>query len=169
MKRIVFILVLLFVKGNLLGQGLDFEVNFIKIFEASIGGLESFKGEEKGVGWKSEVELKGGDCAIFFDKEKGLYYFKANFLKNDKESAKAAKKSLADRIEVLLPKDDFIKAESYSSDCFDYMKIVIDYNSTKFADKKKRPIIELHATSGDEAFLELYIFESYFKNQYSFK
>lgn len=163
MKRILLFLALLLpiamLSQSTLKEGIQ------EIINESVSGLISIK-LDNGSPSGSKVCLPDAQCAIVMDDEKGLLFFEAVYPFASKEEASNAKKSLGDRIEKVLPGGDFIRAETYSADCYDYMKTVLDFNTDKFADKKKRPVIEIRAISKDNIRVEVRIYEPYFKNQY---
>lgn len=163
MKRIVLFLALL-VPMALLGQS-TLKEGIKEIINESVSGLISIK-LDNGSPSGSKVCLPDAECAVVMDADKGLLFFEAVYPFASKEEASSARKSLGDKIEQILPKGDFVRAETYSADCYDYMKTVLDYNTDKFADKKKRPVIEIRAISKDNIRVEVRIYEPYFKNQY---
>lgn len=167
MKKLIFLFAVCFLQVLAFAQDGSFEGNFKHIFSTSISGLDKLKSDARGDAWDAATSLPDAVCAVGFDEEKGLHFFRASYPLADKEAAKALKKSLGDQVEALLPAGDFVRSETYSADCFDYMKTVLDFNTPKFADKKKRPVIELKAIDNEGVRLDLLIYEPYFKNQYS--
>jgi hypothetical protein len=107
-------------------------------------------------------------CLILEDKDKGIISMMAIYKAETKDEATSLKIQLGDLVEGCLPVGDYSRTKSYSAKYFDYLKIAFEFNSDVFAEKKKRPSIDIGAVKRDDGYsVELILFEPYFKNQYS--
>ncbi len=83
-----------------------------------------------------------------------------------------AGKDLMPRMEAMvngaLPAGDYIKSQTYGGDNYvGYMKTVYEFNSSKMADKQKRPAVEIGIIkTGDKMEVVVLLIEPFFKNQY---
>ena len=137
-----------------------FKTEFRNWFNQSIKGLDT---QNRNASFESAAT-----CMIQEDKDKGIVSMVAIYKAADKDEATLLKQELGDLVEASLPAGDYARTKSYGARYFDYLKIAFEYNSDVFAEKKKRPSVEIGAIKRDSGYtIELILFEPYFKNQYS--
>lgn len=158
---LVFAVLPVFALGQILIEKEAFQKEFKEAFQASVNGLEAYK--------KTDPVLTSCNVSEFFyEEDKGIWGLKMTFNCYAKDEAIRTKDMLAEQVEGALPSADFKKAKSYGASYFDYLKWAFEFDSPTFAEKKKRPSIEIGALQeGDDYRVVVTLMEPYFKNQYS--
>ncbi len=138
----------------------EFTSSFQEVFDASIAGLKKIE--------KQAPSIEGSSSAgIYLDEAKEIYIYRAEYKVLTRDEAQELKKELARQVLLNLPDGDYKHKESYGSEYHDYLKYTFEYDTTTFAEVKKRPIVQIGILKKDNDYqVELLILEPYFKNQY---
>jgi hypothetical protein len=140
-------------------------------FTQSIQGLASYKGTQVSAGkWNSTMSVP--DCDRVFivqDEASEVLVLRAEMNVANEGTATDMMSRLENQVALMLPAGEYVRSQTYGGqDHIGYMKTVFDFNSTKMADKQKRPTIEMAAIKTDAGcMVVITVFEPYFKNQYT--
>lgn len=147
--------------GQILLDKETFAREFQTAFSESIAGLEDFKDTEP-------VFLACNRAVFEYEEKNGIWGLKMIFNCYSKDEAIRTKDMLADEVEKVLPASDFSRTKGYSSEYIDYLKWTFEFDSVTFAEKKKRPSVEIgFLMHGEDFRTTITLREPYFKNQYS--
>jgi hypothetical protein len=138
-----------------------FAKEFETAFSESIQGLESFKDTEP-------VLLSCNRADFEYEEDNGIWSLKMVFNCYSKDEAIRTKDMLANEVEKGLPAADFSRTKGYGAEYIDYLKWSFEFDSPKFAEKKKRPSVEIGVLKhGEDYRTVITLREPYFKKQYS--
>lgn len=100
------------------------------------------------------------------DGEAPVLQLKYNCFSSDE--AVKTKEMLASMVTEILPPGDYSANKGYGAAYFDYLKWLFEFDSTDFAEKKKRPSIEIGALqNGDQYTVMIYVRSPHFIGQYT--
>ena len=155
----------------------EFKSFYNKLFRTSISGLNPFKkggatikkinGEEVSY-WNTDLFMPGASSAMieYRKDDEELKYVASYHTGISKDNAQQALNGLLKLVEENIP-ETYTSHFSFSGEFVDFKEYIFEYQSDKFSDIMKRPIISLGIQKRDEEYKVIFsLTEPYYKNQY---